>query len=61
MEFKKKDGGLALISKKRGILGWVMTTIDWQFTFDVSRKETKCKRELFDNEEEAKTALMKEI
>lgn len=59
MKFEKSGGGLALISKKRGILGWVMKSTNGQYTYDVSRKQTKGKREFFETEDLAKSALMR--
>jgi len=52
---------LALKSKKRGILGWVMTTINSKYTYGLTRKETISKRELFDTEDDAKAALMEAV
>ena len=58
MKFEQHECGLALKSKKRGILGWVMASTNGQFTFDVSRKQTKGAPNLFDTIEEAKAALI---
>lgn len=61
MNFVRSAGGLALKSKKRGVLGWVMTTVDGQFTIDRPGKRTKTEREKFDTEEKAKAALMEAV
>jgi len=61
MKYEKKEGGLALISKNRGIVGWVLKTVNGKFTYDVSRKEKKTHREIFDTEDEAKAGLERQI
>lgn len=61
MKFKKMSGGLALYYKKRGLVGWVMETTNGKWTCDVSRKQTKGKRPIFDTEDEAKKALIEEV
>jgi hypothetical protein len=61
MEFMKTHGGLALRKKGGCIVGWVMTTTNGKFVFDVSGKQTKSGRELFDTEELAKAALLERL
>ena len=61
MKFEKMGGGLALKSKKKGILGWVLATINDQYTFEVSGIRTKIKREALNTEEDAKAGLLEEL
>lgn len=61
MEFFKTHGGLGLRKEGGLIVGWVMTTTNGKFVFDVSGKETKSGRELLDTENEAKAALVARI
>ena len=61
MKFIEMTCGTVLKSKKNGVLGWVMLTTNNKYVFSLTRKETITKRELFDTEEEAKTALLEAV
>lgn len=61
MEFYKTHGGLCLQKKGGLIVGWVMTTTNGKFVIDVSGKQTKSGRELFDTEGLAKDALIERV
>lgn len=61
MKYEKREGGIALVDNDGNILGWVLSSINKQWVYEIvgESKDYHCNK--FSTEQAAKTALLIEI